>query len=54
MNALMVDVVHRYEEILGETDYQRLFGGRPEDAAHLIDPAIFLGEAVDDEPGRGR
>ncbi|MGH6895706.1 MAG: hypothetical protein ACREJ5_04060 [Geminicoccaceae bacterium] len=54
MNALLVDVARRYEAILGETDYRKLFGGRPEDAAHLIDPAIFLGEAVNDEPGRGQ
>lgn len=43
MNALLVDTAHRYAEILGEADYQRLFGGRPEDAANLIDPTIFLG-----------
>jgi hypothetical protein len=43
MNALLVDTAHRYAAILGEADYQRLFGGRPEDAANLIDPTIFLG-----------
>ncbi len=50
MNELMVDMAHRYQAILGEADYQKLFGGRPEDAAHLIDPAIFLGETAEEEP----
>jgi hypothetical protein len=48
MNRLLVDMAYRYRAILGETDYQKLFGGRPEDAAQLIDPAIFLGGTADE------
>lgn len=35
------DIFHRYHEVLGDEDFERLFGGPPQAATGFIDPEAF-------------
>jgi hypothetical protein len=42
-NEVMSLTFQRCQEILGEKDFERLFGGSIDKVEHLIEPSIFLG-----------